>query len=108
MLELFGLGRRHSCQRLVGLVMARSGGIFEATRFARACEVSRTTVTNYVAVLEATFVVHLVRPFAGGGSAEIVSAPQLYGFDTGFVCYYRGWHEVRRDDRGLSGEHFVW
>ena len=106
-LELFRLERRHSFQRLVELVMAQSGGIFEATRFARACEVSRTTVTNYVAVLEATFVVHLVRPFAGGGSAEIVSAPKLYGFDTGFVCYHRGWHEVRRDDLGLLWEHFV-
>src|SRR2546426_3593395 len=47
--------------RSVELLMAQSGGIFETTNFARACEVSRTTITNYVAVLEATFVVHLVR-----------------------------------------------
>ena len=106
-LELFRLERRHSFQRLVELLMAQSGGIFEATRFARACEVSRTTIANYVAVLEATFVVHLVRPFAGGGAAEIVSAPKVYGFDTGFVCYHRGWHELRRDDLGPLWEHFV-
>ncbi len=106
-LELFRLERRQSFQRLVELLMAQSGGIFEATNFARACEVSRTTITNYVAVLEATFVVHLVRPFAAGGSAEIVSAPKVYGFDTGFVCYHRGWHELRRDDLGLLWEHFV-
>ncbi len=99
-LELFRLERRHSFQRLVELLMAQSGGLFEATAFARACEVSRTTVANYVAVLEATFVVHLVRPFAGGGAAEILSAPKAYGFDTGFVCYHRGWHELRRDDLG--------
>ena len=73
--------------------MAQSGGIFEATGFARACAVSRTTIANYVAVLESTFVVHLIRPFTGGGAAEIVSAPKVYGFDTGFVCYHRGWHE---------------
>ena len=106
-LELFRLERRHSFQRLVELLMAQSGGIFEATAFARACEVSRTTVTNYVAVLEATFVVHLVRPFGGGGTAEIVSAPKAYGFDTGFVCYHRGWHELRRDDLGPLWEHLV-
>jgi hypothetical protein len=106
-LELFRLERRQSFQRLVELLMAQSGGLFEATGFARACEVSRTTITNYVAVLQATFVVHLVRPFAGGGAAEIVSAPKAYGFDTGFVCYYRGWHELRRDDLGLLWEHLV-
>ena len=106
-LELFRLERRHSFQRLLELLMAQSGGIFEATRFSRACEVSRTTIVNYVAVLEATFVVHLVRPYAAGGAAEIVSAPKVYAFDTGFVCYHRGWHDLRRDDLGPLWEHLV-
>ncbi len=106
-LELFRLERRASFQRLVELLMAQSGGIFEATPLARACEVSRTTITNYVAVLEATLVVHRIRPFAGGGAAEIISAPKVYGFDTGFVCYHRGWHELRREDRGYLWEHLV-
>lgn len=88
-LELFRLERRHSFQRLLELLMAQSGGLFEATPFARACEVSRTTIANYVAVLEATFVVHVVRPFSAGGMAEIVAAPKVYGLDTGFVCYHR-------------------
>jgi len=47
-------------------------------------------VTNYAAVLEATFVIHLVRPYVGGGAAEIVAAPRAYGFDTGFVCFFKG------------------
>lgn len=106
-LELFRLERRQSFQRLLELLMAQSGGLFEAAPFARACEVSRPTITNYLAVLEATFVVHVVRPFAGGGAAEIVSAPKVYGFDTGFVCYHRGWHDLRADDLGLLWEHFV-
>lgn len=106
-LELFRLERRHSFQRLVELVLAQSGTIFEATKFARPCEVSRTTISNYLAVLEATFVAHPVRPFVGGGSAEIVSAPRVYGFDTGFVCYYRGWNELHREDLGLLWEHLV-
>jgi predicted AAA+ superfamily ATPase len=106
-LELFRLERRHSFQRLVELLMAQSGGIFEASSLARACEVSRTTIANYLAVLEATFVAHPVRPFARGGAAEIVAAPRVYAFDTGFVCYHRGWHELRRDDLGPLWEHLV-
>jgi hypothetical protein len=106
-LELFRLERRHSFQRLVELLMAQSGGLFEATALARACEVSRTTIANYLAVLEATFVAHPVRPYVGGKAAEIVSAPRVYAFDTGFVCYHRGWHELRRDDLGPLWEHLV-
>ena len=106
-LELFRLERRQSFQRLVELLMAQSGGMFEATSFARACEVSRTTIGNYLAVLEATLVVHVVRPFARRRAAEIVAAPKVYGFDTGFVCYHRGWHTLRREDLGLLWEHLV-
>ena len=106
-LELFRLERRHSFQKLVELIMARSGGIFEASRFATPCEVSRTTIANYLAILEATFVAHVIRPYVGGGSAEIVSAPRVYGFDTGFVCYHRGWASLRPEDLGFLWEHFV-
>jgi hypothetical protein len=53
--------RRASFQRFAELVLAESGAIFEATRFARPCEVGRQTITNYLAVLEATFVVHVER-----------------------------------------------
>jgi len=62
--ELFRLERRASFQRFTELLMARSGGIFEATKFAAPCEVSRTTITNYLAVLEATSVVLVLRPFS--------------------------------------------
>src|SRR3989304_5644886 len=86
--------RRHSFLKFTELLIAQSGGIFEATRFARPCEVSRSTIANYLSVLEATFVVHIVRPFSSHRATEIVSAPKVYAFDTGFMCYYRGWHDI--------------
>lgn len=105
--ELFRLERRDSFQRFVELLLAQSGGIFEATRFARPCEVSRPTITNYLRVLEATFVVHVVRPFSSYRPTEIVAAPRVFGFDTGFVCYHRGWSSLREEDKGHLWEHFV-
>lgn len=105
--ELFRLERRWSFQRFLELLFAQSGGVFEATRFAAPCEVSRQTISNYLATLEATFVAHVVRPFSSRRSTEIVSAPKVYGFDTGFVSYYRGWDTARPDDLGILWEHFV-
>jgi predicted AAA+ superfamily ATPase len=105
--ELFRLERRYSFLKFVELLLAQSGGIFEATSFARPCEVSRATISNYLSVLEATFVVHVVRPFSSHRPTEIVSAPKVYGFDTGFICYYRGWDTLRSEDAGTLWEHFV-
>ncbi len=106
-LELFRLERRASFQRFFELLMAQSGGMFEATRFAGPCEVSRSTINNYLAVLEQTFVVHVLRPYASNPAREIVAAPKVYGFDTGFVAYHRGWNDLRTDDLGSLWEHFV-
>lgn len=105
--ELFRLERRWSFQRFVELLFAQSGGMFEATRFAAPCEVSRQTISNYLAALEATFVAHVVRPYSTRRSTEITSAPKVYGFDTGFVCYHRGWDALRPEDLGYLWEHFV-
>jgi predicted AAA+ superfamily ATPase len=105
--ELFRLERRTSFQRFVELLMAQSGGLFEATKFAAPCEVSRTTITNYLAVLEATSVALVLRPFSSRRANEIIAAPKVYGFDTGFVCAYRGWTRLRPDDLGRLWEHYV-
>jgi predicted AAA+ superfamily ATPase len=105
--ELFRLERRTAFQRLVELVLARSSGIFEATEFARLCEISRPTVATYLGVLEATGVAQVIRPYSTRRATEIVAAPKVYGFDTGFVCYHRGWTALRPDDLGLLWEHFV-
>ena len=105
--ELFRLERRHSFQRFAELLFVQSGGMFEATRFARDCEASRTTISNYLAVLEATFVAHVLRPYSARRATEIIAAPKVYAFDTGFYCHYRGWNTLRGDDLGLLWEHFV-
>jgi len=105
--ELFRLERRHSYQKFTELLFAQSGGIFEATKFARPCEVSRTTISNYLSVLESTYVVHVIRPFSSHRLTEIVSAPKVYAFDSGFICYHRGWYELRREDMGTLWEHYV-
>jgi hypothetical protein len=105
--ELFRLERRWGFQRLLELLLTQSGGVFEATRFAGPCEISRPTVTSYLGVLEATSVVHVIRPFSTHRPKEIIAAPKVYGFDTGFVCHHRGWTELRPEDLGDLWEHYV-
>jgi len=105
--ELFRLEKRHSFIKFTELLLAQSGSMFEATRFATPCEVSRTTIKNYLSVLEITYVAHIIRPFSTNAPTEIISAPKVYGFDTGFVCHCRGWINLRREDLGHLWEHIV-
>jgi uncharacterized protein len=105
--ELFRLERRSSFQRFTELLFTQSGDMFEATRFAAPCEVSRQTIANYLTALQATFVAHVVRPYSTHRPTEIVSAPKVYAFDTGFVCYHRGIATLRPEDMGLLWEHIV-
>lgn len=105
--ELFRLEKRWSFQRFMELLFINSGSIFEATKYARPCEVSRSTISNYLGVMEATWAAHVVRPYSTHQPTEIVAAPKVYAFDTGFVCYYRGWQQLRPDDMGILWEHYV-
>jgi len=105
--ELFRLERRSSFQKLMELLFAQSGGLFEAASFAAPCSISRPTVQAYLSVLEETFLVHVLRPFHSGKTREIVAAPKVYGFDTGFVAYHRGVERLRESDLGGLWEHLV-
>lgn len=106
-LELFRLERRSSFLKFSELLLAQSGGRFEASSFTSPCGVSRPTIMNYLSILEATLFVQVVRPYAAGAPSEIVATPVVYGFDIGFVAWAQGLHEVPDKDKGLLWEHLV-
>ncbi len=105
--ELFRLERRHSFLKLFELLMVQSGGIFEASNLCGKCDASRSTVQNYLNVLESALIFNVVRPYSTNPAAEIVKAPKVYAFDTGFVCYFKGIEKPRNEDLGLLWEHYV-
>lgn len=105
--ELFNVSKRSSFQKFAELLLGNSGGIFEATRYTAPCEVTRPTIANYLTVLEETFVVTVVRPYSTHRSTEIVMAPKVYGFDTGFICYAKGKSSLQAEDLGYMWEHVI-
>jgi len=105
--ELFRVGRRAEFLRLVELLLRQSGGLLEVTSLAKHAGVSRPTIGAWLDALQTTHVAHVLRPYAEGGRREILAQPKVYGFDTGFVCFARGWEELRPEDCGLLWEHLV-
>lgn len=105
--ELFSVGKRFSFMKFLQLLFIQSGGMFEATKFSVPCEVSRVTIQNYLNILEQTLLVSVIKPFSSHKPNEITYAPKVYAFDTGFVCYFRGWEKLRNEDFGILWEHLV-
>jgi hypothetical protein len=105
--EPFRLERRNSFKRLMEILFAQSGELFEAKRFVEPCGMSHPTVMKYLLTLRASRAVQIIRPFSTGHGMEIISTPKTYAFDTGFFCFFRGWQELRRDDFGILWKHWV-
>lgn len=105
--KLFAFRNPEKFNSLFEYILRQSGGLVETTRIAGALGVSRATVDTHIRALEATHAVTIVRPFFGSGQKEIVKMPKIYGFDTGFVSFSRGWDPLRPDDCGILWEHVV-
>jgi hypothetical protein len=105
--ELFNVEKRAGFLRVFELLLRQSGGMLDVTKLSKESQISRPTITNWLEVYQTTQVVHLLRPFSGGGQREIVAQPKAFGFDTGLVCHARGWDALRPDDCGVLWEHLV-
>jgi uncharacterized protein len=105
--RLFAFRNPEKFNTLFEYLLRQSGGQFEVTRTASALGIGRPTVETHVAALETTHAITIVRPFHGGGQKEIIKMPKIYGFDTGFVSFCRGWDPLRLDDYGPLWEHVV-
>jgi hypothetical protein len=105
--RLFGFRDVDRFNAFFEYVLRQSGGQFETSRAASALGIARPTVESHLRALEITNAATLVRPFHGNGRKEVAKMPKIYGFDTGFVSFVRGWDPLRNDDCGLLWEHVV-
>ena len=93
--RLFAFRDMNRFNALFEYLLRQSGGQLEVTKTAAALGITRPTVESHLQALEITHALTLVRPFHGGGQKELVKQPKVYGFDTGFVSFARGWESLR-------------
>lgn len=105
--ELFRIRSRTGFLKLLHLLLAQSGGQLDYVKLSREVELSRHTVKNHIDAMQLAHAVYLLPPFSEGSRKEILKQPKCYGFDTGFVCYAKGWESLRPEDKGLLWEHCI-
>jgi len=77
-------------QSFMGLAATRAGGLLNLAEIGKECGVSATTAREWLSLLQATYVVHLLRPYYRNHSKRLVKAPKLYFVDTGLLCHLLG------------------
>lgn len=105
--ELFGFRNRNGFIKLLQLLFLQSGGVLDISSLSKDSGLSRPTVMSHIEALIIAHAIYPVSPFFGGGNKEIVKRPKVYAFDTGFVCFVKGWNSIRETDRGILWEHLV-
>ena len=85
--DLLNVGDLEGFGRFVRLCAGRSGQLLNASSLAADAGVSHTTVRRWLSILEASFIVYLLRPHFRNFNKRLVKSPKLYFLDTGLLCY---------------------
>lgn len=73
--------------RFMKLCAGRIGSIFNASEVAAEIGVDSKTVTRWLSVLQASYLVTLLPPYYENISKRLVKSPKLYFNDPGLACY---------------------
>ncbi len=85
--DLANIGNLETFQRFVRLCAGRSGQLLNLSSLALDAGISHTTARNWISILQAGFIIHLLPPHFTNFSKRIVKTPKLYFLDTGLLCY---------------------
>ena len=85
-------------QRFVKLCAARTGQILNLSALGADCGIAHVTARQWLAVLEASYLVTLLRPYHRNFGKRLVKSPKLYFLDTGLAAYLLG----LRDPAGMA------
>lgn len=97
--------------KFMKLCAARVGSIFNASELSNEVGVDSKTVSSWLSVLVASYVVYLLPPYYENISKRLVKSPKLYFTDPGLACYLldiESPKQLERDKmRGNIFENFV-
>lgn len=77
-------------QRFLRLAAARCGQLLNLANLANDCGVALNTVKSWIAILEASYLVFLLRPHHRNFGKRLIKTPKLYFLDTGIAAHLLG------------------
>ena len=109
--QLIKIQELETFHRFVRLCAGRTGQLLKLSELATESGITHNTAKAWISVLEASYLVHLLRPHYKNFSKRLIKAPKLYFHDTGLACWLLGIRTVEQLEthplRGSIFETFV-
>ena len=88
--NLRNIGDLTQFQSFLRGLATRGAGLLNLSDLARDIGIAVNTARDWLAILEASFQVFLLRPYFANLGKRLVKAPKVYFTDTGLLCYLGG------------------
>ena len=80
-------------QRFIRMCAARTGQLLNLSSLASDCGITHNTASAWISVLEASYIIFLLRPHFSNFNKRMVKTPKLYFIDTGLAAWLMGIRE---------------
>lgn len=101
--DIADIERIHEIPRLLSVVAARTGTLLNVADLSRTLGIPQTTLQRYLALLQTTFLVHLLPAWTAKARKRLLKSPKILLVDTGLAA-----HSVGMDSRGLPASRELW
>ncbi len=88
--QLVNIRNLNLFQRFVQLCAGRVGQLLNLSSLANDTGISHSTAREWLSVLEASYIVFLLRPFHANLGKRLVKSPKIYFYDIGLACWLSG------------------
>ena len=85
--NVLNVGDLETFGRFVRLCAGRNGQLLNLSAVASDCGITHTTARRWISVLEASFLIALLRPYHRNFGKRLMKSPKLYFLDTGLLCF---------------------
>ena len=81
-------------QRFLKMCAARTGQLLNLSSLASDCGITHNTAASWISVLEASYLIHLLRPHFTNFNKRLVKTPKLYFCDVGLAAWLLGIRKI--------------
>ncbi|MCX6799588.1 MAG: ATP-binding protein, partial [Candidatus Falkowbacteria bacterium] len=98
-------------QKFVRLCAGRVGQILNLSSLANDCGITHNTAQSWISILEASYIIFLLRPYYKNFGKRLIKSPKLYFYDVGLLSWFlniKNFEQVAMHSaRGFIFENFI-
>jgi len=76
--------------RFVRMCAARHGQLLNLSSLANDCGITHNTAASWISIMEASYIIYLLRPYYMNFGKRLIKSPKIYFYDSGLVCFLLG------------------